>query len=117
MPESVTTGDVHISHDVLAELAGYAAMESYGVVGMAAKSKTAEVVQLLSRDKLARGVEVTAGDDGDLRVDLWVVIEYGTNIAEVAKNLIGRVQHVISTYAGVQVSAVEVHVQDIKVRE
>lgn len=110
-------GEIHIANDVLAELAGYAALESYGVVGMAAKSKAQQVVQLLSRDKLARGVEITADDDGAVRVDLYVVIEYGTNLAEVAKNLIDRVKHVLVTYAEVAVGAVEVHVQDVKMHE
>lgn len=117
MPENVTLGEIHISYEVLAELAGYAALESYGVVGMAARSKTAEVVQLLSRDKLARGVEVTTQEDGSLKIDLYVVIEYGTNIAEVARMLIDRIQHVILTYAGIDAGKIEVHVQDIKVRE
>ena len=62
MPQSLTMGDVHISHEVLAELAGYAALESYGVVGMAARTKTAEVVQILARDKLARGVDVAVDE-------------------------------------------------------
>jgi len=115
--EPLALGDIHVSNKVIAELAGYAALESYGVVGMAAKSKTAQMVQLLSRDKLARGVEVKTGDDGSLAIDMFVVIEYGTNLAEVAKNLIDRVKYVVTTYAEVPVSGVEVHVQDIEVRE
>ena len=117
MTSDAVPGEIHIANDVLAELAGYAAMESYGVVGMAARSKAQKVVQLLSRDKLARGVEVTAGEDGEVRVDLYVVIEYGTNLAEVAKNLIDRVKYVLTTYAEVPVGTVEVHVQDVRVRE
>lgn len=116
MTGAVTLGDVHISYDVVAELAGYAAFESYGVVGVAARSKRDKVVQLLSRDRLARGVDVSADEDGALKVELYVVIEYGTNIAEVARNLIERVKHVLTAYAGVSVGSIEVHVQDIKVR-
>ena len=117
MTGETSLGDIHIANEVIAELAGYAASQSYGVVGMAAKSKTQKVVQLLSRDKLARGVDVKNAPDGSLAIDLYVVIEYGTKLAEVAKNLLDRVNHVVTTYAEVPVGSVEVHVQDIEVRE
>jgi uncharacterized alkaline shock family protein YloU len=110
-------GEIHIANEVIAELAGWAALESYGVVGMAARSKTAEVAQLLARDKLARGVDVAVGEGGALTIDIFVVIEYGTNLAEVAHNLIDRVAHVLTTNTGLPIATIDVHVQDIKVRE
>ena len=66
-------GSVHIANDVLADLAGYAALESYGVVGMAAPTLREGVAQLLPKQKLRKGVKVTSGDAG-VGVDLYVVI-------------------------------------------
>lgn len=117
MSTEVVPGEVHIANDVLAELAGYAAMESYGVVGMAARSKARQVVELLSRDKLARGVEISTDAKGSVRVHLYVIMEYGVNLAEAAKNLMDRVEHVLTTCAEVDVAGVEVHVQDVKVHK
>ena len=114
-------GAVNISEEVLVDLAGYAALESYGVVGMASKSLVDEVVQLLPKNKLRKGVVVTvcppdSETPGAVEVDLNVVIEYGTNLAEVSRNLADRVRFVLTDVADVTVSRVDVHVLDVKVR-
>lgn len=110
----VVAGAVHIANDVLADLAGYAALESYGVVGMASPSLRDGVAQLLPRQKLRKGVRVTPAEQG-VDVDLYVVIEHGTNLTEVSHNLAHRVRYVLTETADVHVGNVEVHVQGIKV--
>lgn len=108
-------GDIQIHDDVLADIAGFAALEQYGIVGMASPSLRNGVAQLLSRDKLRRGVVIDHTDDG-LRVDLFVVVEYGTNLTEVARILADKVRYALECNANVKTAAVEVHVQDVKVR-
>ena len=83
-------GAIQIHDDVLADIAGFAALEQYGVVGMASPSLRDGVAQLLSRDKLRKGVVITHEDDG-VHVDLYVVVEYGTNLTEVSRNLADKV--------------------------
>lgn len=109
------SGEIRIANDVLADLAGFAALECYGIVGMASPTLRDGVAQALSRDKLRKGVSVTSSDD-KVEVDLYVIVEHGTNIAEVSHNLVNRVEYVLSHTADVDVASVEVHVQDIKVR-
>ena len=108
-------GTVQIANDVLADLAGFAALECYGVVGMASPTIRDGVAQALSRDKLRKGVRISAEEDA-VRVDLYVIIEHGTNIAEVSHNLAHRVRYVLTNMGDVKVGKVEVHVQDVKVR-
>jgi len=108
-------GSVNIANNVLADMAGYACLESYGVVGMASQSLRDGVAQLLPAAKLRRGVTV-ATSDGDVTVDLYVVIEFGTNITEVSHNLSDRVRYVLTNMADVKVAKVDVHVQGVKVR-
>jgi uncharacterized alkaline shock family protein YloU len=50
-------------------------------------------------------------------VDLYVVIEHGTNLSQVSHNLADRVRYVLQTIGGVAVDDVDVHVQGIKVRK
>lgn len=114
MPKA-PAGSVNIANDVLADLAGYACLESYGVVGMASPSLRDGVAQLLPAAKLRRGVKVSTNDDSVV-VDLYVIIEYGTNLTEVSHNLANRVRYVLTNMADVHVSDVEVHVQGVKVR-
>ena len=109
-------GTVQIANDVLADLAGFAALECYGIVGMASPTLRDGVAQLLSREKLRKGVHIASEDEG-VRVDLYVVIEHGTNITEVSHNLANRVRYVLTNMGDVKVSHVEVHVQDVKVRQ
>ncbi len=108
-------GTVHIANDVLSDLAGYAALESYGVVGMASPTMRDGVAQLLPTQKLRKGVKILSEDDG-VSVDLFVIVEHGTQIAEVSHNLADRVRYVLTDTADVAVKAVEVHVMDVKVR-
>lgn len=109
-------GTVNIANDVLADIAGFATLECYGIVGMASPSLRDGVAQLLSREKLRKGVQISTGDDG-VKVDLYVVIEHGTNLTEVSHNLADRVRYVLTSMADVVVDAVDVHVQGIKVRK
>lgn len=115
MPEG-TRGNTEIHDDVLAEIAGFAALECYGVVGMASPSLRDGVAQLLSREKLRRGVTVHSHGES-VKVDLFVVIEHGANLTQVSHNLAERVRYDLQTIAGVVVEEVDVHVQGVKVRK
>lgn len=114
-------GSVFIANEVLADLAGYSAMESYGVVGMANASFLEGAANLLPQNRLRRGVRVTHPSDesenaGTVEIDLFVVIEYGTNLAEVSRNLAERVKYSLEHLSEVKVSRCDVHVVDVKVR-
>ncbi len=101
-----------VSHSVLAELAGLAALECYGVVGMAHPHLGAGVAQILSRDKLTKGVKKE--NSQKIKVELYVIIEYGVNLVEVARNLIDRVKYEIKKYTEVEVKSVDIFIQGIK---
>ena len=107
-------GNLHVANDVLADMVGNAALECYGVVGMAAPSAADGIAKILPASRLRRGVTVTATDAG---VALYVVIEYGTNINTVSQNLVDQVTFVLKEYARVPLDGVEVHVQGVKVRK
>lgn len=112
---SAIPGNLHVSNDVLADIVGNAAMECYGVVGMTAPSAVDGIAKILPASRLRRGV-VVASTEAGIHVDLYVVIEYGTNIATVSQNLVDQVSFALKEYARVPIEGVEVHVQDVKVR-
>ena len=114
-------GSVYIANDVLADIAGFAALESYGVVGMANASFLEGASQLLPRARLRKGVRIIDeiaedGPTGAVEIDLFVVIEYGTNLAEVSHNLADLVAYTIEHLTEVKVVRCDVHVVDVKVR-
>ena len=109
-------GNLHVANDVLADMVGNAALECYGVVGMAAPNAADGIAKSLPASRLRRGVVVTTTEVG-VHVELYVVIEYGTNINTVSQNLVDQVTFALSEYARVPLDGVEVHVQGVKVRK
>lgn len=112
--ETSIPGALVIAEDVIAELAGYAALESYGVVGMAAPSVQDGISKLLPMRRLQRGIALDFCEDG-VRVDLFVFIQSGTNLAAVSQNLAESVRYTLEHYAQVKVADVLVHVEGIHI--
>ncbi len=108
-------GKVKIFPDVIAELAGLAALESYGVVRMVNPSWPAGIGQLFSRDKLRKGIKVAFSEDSKVKIELYIIIKYGVNLIEVAKNLIERVKYEVERHTQLEVEKVDVYVRGIKV--
>ena len=109
-------GKLHVANDVLADMVGHAAMECYGVVGMVAPNPADGIAKILPPSRLRRGITLETNDAG-VRVDLYVVIEYGTNINAVSQNLVDTVTFVLKEQARVPIDSIDVHVQDVKVRK
>ncbi len=98
-------GRISISAGVIAQIVGHTAAECYGVVAMA----RGPVGRILRRD----GIEIS-GEDGGVRIDVHVVVEYGLNLAEVASTIRNRVGYEVSRLTGLPVRAVEVHIDDVR---
>ena len=113
---NVIPGSLHVANDVLADMVGNAAMECYGVVGMCAPTALDGIAKILPPSRLRRGVVIANEEDG-VHVNLYVVIEYGTNITTVSQNLKDQVSFVLNEYAKVPIGNIEIHVQGIKVRK
>lgn len=111
MTESTYLGRIEISPEAIASLANHAVLKSYGVVGMASPRLT----RFLNRES-QRGVEVQMIDD-TIVIDLYVVVEYGTRISEVAHNIMGNVKYAVEKALGVPVAQVNVHVQGLRVSD
>ena len=109
-------GKLHVANDVLADMVGHAAMECYGIVGMVAPNAADGIAKILPPSRLRRGIVLETSEEG-VTVDLFVVIEYGTNINAVSQNLKDAVSFVLKEQARVPVKNIEVHVQDVKVRK
>ena len=109
-------GKLHVANDVLADMVGHAALECYGVVGMVAPTAADGIAKILPPSRLRRGITVQNTDTG-IHVDLYVVIEYGTNINAVSQNLVDAVSFVLKEQARVPVDGIDVHVMDVKVRK
>jgi len=109
-------GKIEISHTAIATLAVETAMSSYGVVGLANASKFDNWRKnLIQSGHNQPGVSVTISEEDAIVVDLYIIIEYGTRISEVARSVMHRVQYTLEQIVGLPVKAVNVHVQGLRI--
>lgn len=118
MPTSISTelGMINIDDNVIATIAGVAAMESYGIVGMASKNATDGLFELLKWDHLTKGIKVYSKDNV-ISIDLHVILQYGVKISVVAENIIEKVKFNIENLTGYKVNDINVYVQGIRVQK
>lgn len=116
MTTKTRLGVIEISPTAVASIASQAVLQSYGVVGMASKSFKDGLVELLAPGAGHRGVDVYLLD-GQIVIDLYVIIEYGTRISEVAHNITSTVKFRVEKALGTSVVQVNVHVQGLRVSQ
>lgn len=114
MAEKKVQGRIEIAPQAIATIAGEAVLRSYGVVGVASKNLMGGLADLLQPDRWGRGVEVRVRD-GQIIVDLYVIIQYGTRISEVAHGVMNSVKYALEQALGLPVAEVNVHVQGLRV--
>lgn len=107
-------GVISIHHEVIARIAGYAAIDCYGIVGMAAKNVKDGLVQLLKRESLTKGIKMRVNAN-KVSLDLHIIVEYGTNISAIADNIISTVKYSVEEYAGLEVEDVNIFVDGVRV--
>lgn len=112
--EKSKLGRIEVTPTAIASLASQVVLESYGVVGMATKDLASGIVEILQPASHRRGVDVQISGS-QIVVDLYVVMEYGTRLATVARNIQSAVKYTLERALGVPVSAVNIHVQDLRV--
>ena len=107
-------GTIRLDDDIIATIAGFAAVENYGIVGMNAKKVGDALTELFGRDNVKRGVKVNV-QDGQVEIDLFVTLEYGVSLPAVAANTKKNVCYRVEEMTGLKVTSVNVHVEAIRV--
>ena len=111
--ESINIGEVHISDEVVAIIAGLAATEIEGVQSMAGNI-TNELVSKLGMKNLSKGVKVTISDDS-VEVSLALNIKYGYEIPAVSKKVQDKVKSAFETMTGLAVTAVNIKIVSLNI--
>lgn len=111
--ETTSLGGIHISPSAVATIAYHATLESYGVVGLAPKNLAEGLAQTLTREP-TRGVSVDY-DGENIDIEIYIVVEYGTRIASVAKSVANTVRYHVEKALGLRVNTINVHVAGLRV--
>ena len=110
------TGTISIGSEVIARIAGLAATGCYGIVGMAAKSMKDGLVHLLKKESLTKGVRLNMNDEY-LSINLYIIVEYGTNISAIADTLKSNVKYQVEEQVGLPVGEVNVFVEGVRIEQ
>lgn len=103
---------IKISDDVVAVIAGVAVSEVNGVAGMAGGFAGGISEVLSGKKNLAKGIKVDVADN-DAKIDVNIIVEYGSRIPDVAFEIQNRVKKSVESMTGLNVEEVNVHVQGV----
>lgn len=108
-------GQIEISNEVIATIAGGAAVDCYGIVGMASKNQLKDgISEILRKENFKKGILVRHEND-EVHIDMYIIVSYGTKISEVAHNVQTKVRYTLNQTLGLAVDSINIFVQGVRV--
>ena len=108
-------GSVRIADDVVAIIAELAAKEIKGIIGMSGGIADS-ITEMLGKKNPSKGVKVEVGEK-ETAIDLYVVVEYGVRIPDVAWQVQENVKKAVETMTGLNVVEVNIHIQGVNIEK
>ena len=105
-------GKIEILPNAIHSITVQATCSCYGVLGMASPRLRNGRAVLLSPEQSNQGVRITILDD-QLTIDIYVALEYGLRISEIAHNIMSNVKFSLEKMLGTPVMQVNVNVQGL----
>lgn len=112
---STEMGAIRIADEVVSTIAGLAATDIEGVAAMSGGWGT-DLVEKLGRKNLGKGIKVEVNND-ETRIDIYIVVQFGYPIPEVAENVQKEVKQAVETMTGLKVTAVNVQVVAVQTKK
>ncbi len=104
-------GQIQIADEVIAVIAGTAALEIEGVAGMSGNF-TGDIVERLGHKNLSKGIKIDVNADSVV-VGISILAKFGYKVHELSLNVQKRVKTAIETMTGLKVSAINVHITGV----
>ncbi|MCQ6560374.1 Asp23/Gls24 family envelope stress response protein [Paenibacillus mendelii] len=115
MTEELQTGIIRIADDVVATIAGLAALETPGIAGMSGGISEG-LAKRLSGKNVQKGISVEVGQL-EAAIDLRIIVKYGIPIQEVCRILQENVREAVENMTGLQVVEVNIKVEGVAFKE
>jgi uncharacterized alkaline shock family protein YloU len=107
---------IKISDDVIAICAANATLKTVGVADLSSGFSDTLSKNILGRNPMYTGIKIDQDEDG-ITVDVYVLVEYGSKIPEVAWDIQENVKHGINEMTELSVNAVHIHIQGVVATE
>lgn len=108
-------GTIRIADEVVATVAGLAAVEVEGVAAMSGGWGT-DLVEKLGKKNFGKGIKVEVIND-ETKIDIYLVIEFGYPIPQVAADVQREVKQAVETMTGLNVTLVNVHIVGVQMKK
>ena len=110
--EEAEIGNIKISVDVVSTIAGIAASQTKGVAGMYSSFAGGIAEKLGAKKNPSKGVKVDMAEKS-VKIDLYIVVEYGVRIPELAWEIQEDVKNNVETMTGLEVEKVNIHIEGV----
>lgn len=107
------SGAIKIASDVVTVIASMAATEVKGVAGMSG-GFTTDIVEKFGVKSTSKGIKVQVGET-ETSIDLYLIVEYGVKIPDVAWEVQQNVKKAVETMTGLNVVEVNIHIQGLNI--
>lgn len=102
---------IKIAEDVVAKIAGIAASEVKGVFSMNG-GIAGGISEMFGKKSFSKGVKAQVTEK-DALLDLYIIVEYGSRIPDIAFEIQNRVKTAVENMTGLKVLEVNIHVQGV----
>jgi uncharacterized alkaline shock family protein YloU len=109
------TGDIFVSSQAIASIAYQAAIQTYGVVGLASKNIFDSITNIIVKDP-THGIDVDYSNN-EIVIDIYILLQFGTSIKAVANTVAKTIHYQVEKMIGSEIKAVNVHVQGLRKTE
>ena len=106
-------GTILISDEVICTIAAAAVMEVEGVASLNTNIGS-DLAEMLGVKNLGKGIKLTV-EENNVTIDCSVVLEYGYDVAVVAKNVQQSIKNAVESMTGFQVLRVDVSISAVAV--
>ena len=107
-------GKISISNEALSIVAGFSALECYGVVDLVSYGVKDSIKYLIKKLPYGRGIKIT-NKDNRIVIDVYCIFKYGVSISAVADSLKKSVKYSVENFSGMIVDNINVHVSGVQV--
>lgn len=113
--EIIDYGQIKISDEVVGIIASLAATEVKGVAGMSG-GIAGGISEMLGRKNFSKGVKVEVKEK-EVTIGLYIIVEYGSKIPEVAWEIQESVKNTVETMTGLNVVEVNINIQGVNIEK
>lgn len=110
--EEESVGNIKIAPDVVSTIAGIATAEVEGVAGMHTSIAGGLAEMLSTKKNQSKGVKVEIKENSVV-IDLYIIVEYGVRIPELAWEVQENVKTSVETMTGLTAEKVNIHIEGV----